>query len=161
MIKRRFHFKAPLLFKIALMAVAVLGISPTQAETYYKWVDSNGVTHYGLNPPDTETAQRISVKSGASSDQQQAIDNLEAQRETRNQPKTASQSTDNEEILRKNEEIRQENCRIQQQNLGQLQANRRVKETDANGEIRFLDENEIAARVKEVQTYLDENCKNL
>ena len=100
-------------------------------------------------------------KTGASSDQQQAIDRLEAQRKAAADEAKADVPTEEDEIERRNREIMANNCKIQRSNLGQLKANRRVKTTDENGEVRYLDEQEIAQRIKEVQQYLDENCKNL
>lgn len=151
--------KRPLLILSALCFA--LTVSPlTHAGKFYKWVDGNGVTHYGENPPDTETASVVNVKAGASSDQNQAVERLEAQRKAAQQPAKAADDP-NAEIERRNKEIMANNCRIQKQNLSQLQANSRVKETNEQGEVRYLDAKEIEARVKEVQDYIKENCKDI
>ncbi|MGB3623938.1 DUF4124 domain-containing protein [Ketobacter sp. MCCC 1A13808] len=154
MIKQRF------LLPVAILATMMLA-SPLHAAKFFKWVDDQGVTHYGENPPDTETAQTINVKSGASSDQQQAVDNLEAMRKSSSETKELSREDKNAEIERRNKAIMAQNCKDQQRNLGQLKANRRVKETGTDGEIRFLDEAEIASRIKEIQTYMAENCTGM
>jgi hypothetical protein len=154
MIKRRL-----LLFPILL--TALLMASPIQAGKFYKWVDDKGVTHYGENPPDTETASVLNVKSGASSDQAQAIDALEARRKAANTPNTPSADDKSAVIEQKNREIMAKNCNIQRQNMSQLKANRRVKETNDKGEVRYLNEEEIANRIKEVESYISENCKDL
>ncbi|MDY6922010.1 MAG: DUF4124 domain-containing protein [Pseudomonadota bacterium] len=149
------------LFLVSALCLFLTLATGAQAGKFYKWLDEDGVTHYGENPPDTETATVINVKSGASSDQQQAIDRLEAQRKAAADEAKADVPTEEDEIERRNREIMANNCKIQRSNLGQLKANRRVKTTDENGEVRYLDEQEIAQRIKEVQQYLDENCKNL
>ncbi len=149
------------LFLVSALCLTLTLATGAQAGKFYKWLDEDGVTHYGENPPDTETATVINVKSGASSDQQQAIDRLEAQRKAAADEAKADVPTEEDEIERRNREIMANNCKIQRSNLGQLKANRRVKTTDENGEVRYLDEQEIAQRIKEVQQYLDENCKNL
>ena len=150
--------KKPLLLLSAL-CISLLISPASHAGKFYKWVDSQGVTHYGENPPDTETASVVNVKTGASSDQEQAIEKLE---EKRKAAETAQQNPQEESAVEKqNREIMANNCKIQRQNLAQLKANRRVKETDANGEVRYLGEDEIKKRVEEVGKYIDENCKGL
>ena len=53
------------------------------------------------------------------------------------------------------------NCKIQRQNLSQLKANRRVKVTDENGQIRYLNDDEIQNRQSEIEKYIAENCKGV
>lgn len=152
MIKRR-------LLVLMILLGALLSANSLQAAKFYKWMDDKGTTHYGTNPPDMDTAVEVNVKSGASSDQQKAIDNLESQRVAAKQAKEkASQPDPQADYEAHNREIMKKNCEIQKQNLGQLQANRRVKETDEKGEVRYLDEKEIENRIKEVQDYLKKNC---
>ena len=153
MIKRR------LLLSILFASTLAFSYSAHGAK-FYKWVDDKGVTHYGENPPDMDTAVQINVKSGASSDQQKAIDNLESKRQAVAEQRKQSANPDPAaELEARNREIMKRNCETQRQNIGQLQANRRVKETSESGEVRYLTEEEIASRIKEVQAYLDENCK--
>lgn len=150
--------KKPLLLLSALCLTLLLSPA-SHAGKFYKWVDSQGVTHYGENPPDTETAAVVNVKTGASSDQEQAIEQLE---EKRKAAEAANQAPEEDaELTQQNREIMANNCKIQRQNLAQLKANRRVKETDANGEVRYLDGEEIKARIAEVEKYISENCKDL
>lgn len=150
--------KKPLLLLSALCLTLLLSPA-SHAGKFYKWVDSQGVTHYGENPPDTETAAVVNVKTGASSDQEQAIEQLEEKRKAAEAAKQAPE--EDSELTKQNREIMANNCKIQRQNLAQLKANRRVKETDTNGEVRYLDEEQIKARVQEVEKYISENCKDL
>lgn len=140
---------------LSLMLIMVLA-SNTHAAKLYKWVDEKGVTHYGETPPDLDTATRLNIKTGASSDQAKAVEKLEASRKAKMETNDAP--TTNEEVEAKNREIIQRNCEIQKRNLGQLTANRRIKETAENGEVRYLTEEDIMARKKEIQKYISENC---
>lgn len=150
--------KRPLLTLSALCFVLL--VSPaTQAGKFYKWVDDSGVTHYGENPPDTETASVVNVKAGASSDQAKEVEKLEAQRQAAKASSAEAEADPNAEVERRNKEIMAKNCKIQQQNLSQLSANRRVKETDENGEVRYLDEKDIEARIAEIKKYIKDNCQ--
>lgn len=142
-----------------LASVFFLAALSTQAYAtkLYKWVDEKGVTHYGETPPDLDTATKLNIKTGASSDQADAMEKLEAERKARSEAK-AKLPTTNEEVEAKNREIMKRNCEIQKRNLGQLTANRRIKETDDSGNVRYLTEDDIASRTKEIRTYLQENC---
>ncbi|MBQ3775336.1 MAG: DUF4124 domain-containing protein [Ruminobacter sp.] len=52
------------LTKIIIFSCVLLGISCVQAEDVYKWVDSNGVTHYGDNPQNSnKKATMVNVQT--------------------------------------------------------------------------------------------------
>jgi len=76
------------IFLLSALCLALLLSPAGYAGKYYKWVDSEGVTHYGESPPDTETAAVVNVKTGASSDQKQAIEALEAKRKAAEEAST-------------------------------------------------------------------------
>ena len=43
-----------------LLALALLGsAAPAMADKYYKWVDDNGVTHYGTAPPENGGSEAV------------------------------------------------------------------------------------------------------
>lgn len=149
------------IFLLSALCLALLLSPASYAGKFYKWVDNEGVTHYGESPPDTETAAVVNVKTGASSDQKQAIEQLEAKRKAAQEASNATQDDEESEIEKENRKIMENNCKIQRQNLSQLKANRRIKVTDDNGEIRYLDDEEIQSRMKEIQQYIDENCKGV
>ncbi len=139
-----------------LILLIIFISEPTFAAKYYKWVDQEGVTHYGENPPDTATAKVINVSSGTPSDQQQAVESLEQSRKDK-RDKAASEDP-NAKINAQNKEIMERNCKLQNQNLAQMKANSRIKETSESGVTRYLNEEEIAARRAEIENYIKENC---
>ena len=94
--------KKPLLLLSALCLTLMLSPA-SHAGKFYKWVDAQGVTHYGENPPDTETAAVVNVKTGASSDQKQAIEQLEEKRKATEAAKQAPE--EDSELAEKNREI--------------------------------------------------------
>ena len=64
-----------------LLALALLGsAAPAMADKYYKWVDDNGVTHYGAAPPEDGGSEAVRTY-GPSSDQGKEIKALQEQRE--------------------------------------------------------------------------------
>ena len=146
------------IFLLSALCLALLLSPAAYAGKYYKWVDSEGVTHYGESPPDTETAAVVNVKTGASSDQKQAIEALEAKRKAAEETSNPPQADEESAIEKENRKIMENNCKIQRQNLSQLKANRRVKVTDDNGQIRYLNDDEIQNRQSEIEKYIAENC---
>jgi len=148
------------IFLLPALCLPLLLSPAAHAGKFYKWVDDNGVTHYGEMPPNTETASIVNVKTGASSDQGKAVDELEARRkemQAASEPKPTTQA----ELDEKNKKTMQNNCKIQRQNLAQLNNGGRIKYTDEKGESGYLTDEEIAARKTEVQGYLDSNCKDM
>jgi hypothetical protein len=54
--------------RLFLLILLVLATSTASADTIYKWVDSNGVTHYGEAPPGAQPYQKLNAntsKTGA------------------------------------------------------------------------------------------------
>lgn len=66
----------------------LLAFSSSHAGKFYKWVDSEGVTHYSAQPPHDKPVQTVNVKTGESvaSDNSETADSL---------PPTQSPATQN------------------------------------------------------------------
>ncbi|MFC5439504.1 DUF4124 domain-containing protein [Rhodanobacter ginsenosidimutans] len=47
---------------LALVALAMLGTGAAWAQTYYKWIDAQGVTHYSEQRPPTTKAKPVHVR---------------------------------------------------------------------------------------------------
>ena len=147
----------------ALLALFTLG---SQAATYYKWTDPNGVPHYSQNLPtngvNLHTVKVINTRelgtpsttnSGSNSSaapvansaesmtpEQRRIADLEAQNK-------AQQSQQN-----------QERCKSLQNNLQNLNVGGRVYEMDKNGERKYLDGREIELRRQSVSKAISQYC---
>lgn len=128
------------------------------ANTYYKWKDEAGVTHYGETPPSSQNAVKIRVSSGVPSDPEPADQPETAtQRQADSNPRSAEADI-NQKIRERNKAIKEKNCEIQRQNLGQIRSNGRIRETDDNGQTRYLSGAEIDRRRSEIETFLRDNC---
>lgn len=54
-------------FAVIVVGLLFLGVSPVYAGKIFKWVDKNGVTHYGQVPPaDVEETTNITLPKGGS-----------------------------------------------------------------------------------------------
>jgi len=135
-----------------LTASLLVGLSPMcMAGQVYKWVDAQGVTHFGAQPPlDAEATTVIksapsaakppAPPSGGVIGDQKAID-----RQVRKQ--VAEQQAQLKVF-----------CEQARTNLAQLQNNPRVRE-DVEGEMRRLTEEQRKDRITESQRQIAENCQ--
>src|SRR5690606_14405961 len=102
--------------RLAVVAAALSSLllltSVEAATKYYKWVDAGGVIHYGENPPDPSKAQVINVHTGTSSDQQQAVDELEKNREKQQEDAKKQAESGKTSISDENAKIVKDNCDI-------------------------------------------------
>lgn len=64
----------------AITAVLIAMAVPASAATFYKWVDSQGTTHYGDSPPQGVNAKPVHTYNSASSDQSEEIKQLDQRR---------------------------------------------------------------------------------
>jgi len=119
----------------------------------YKWVDAQGVTHFGAQPPSGQAAETLSTatpppkpaSAPAAPEQAEAPEQEEIDRQVRQQ-------------VAEQEAKRREYCTSLRTNLAQLQNNPRVR-VDEGGEVRRLNEEERQARIEEARQKLKENCE--
>ncbi|ROM65443.1 glycosyltransferase [Pseudomonas brassicacearum] len=135
-----------------LTASLLVGLSPMcMAGQVYKWVDAQGVTHFGSQPPqDAEATTMIKSSpsvakppappSGGPIGDQKAID-----KEVKKQ--IAEQQAQLKAF-----------CEQARTNLAQLQNNPRVRE-DVEGEMRRLTDEERRQRIEETRKQIDEHCQ--
>ncbi|WP_420825044.1 DUF4124 domain-containing protein [Pseudomonas viciae] len=135
-----------------LMASLLVGLSPTcMAGQVYKWVDAQGVTHFGAQPPEgvqTTTVIKSSPSvakppappSGGVIGDQKAIDQ-----------QVKKQIAEQQAQLKMF-------CDQARTNLAQLQNNPRVRE-DVEGEMRRLTDEERRQRIDETRKQIEEHCQ--
>lgn len=135
-----------------LMASLMVGLSPIcMAGQVYKWVDAQGVTHFGAQPPEGTEATTVlksspsvakppAPPSGAPIGDQKAIDK-----------EVKKQIAEQEAQLKAF-------CEQARTNLAQLQNNPRVRE-DVEGEMRRLTDEERRQRIDETRKQIEEHCQ--
>lgn len=134
-------------------ALIVLMSTPAMAAQVYKWVDAQGVTHFGAQPPEGQQATSVNTTIAPApaaipaklpqvgvDEEQQAIDEKVKK-----------------EVAAKEAE-RKQYCEKMRTNLAQLENNPRLRE-EVNGEVRRLDENERQKRIAEAKKAIAENCQ--
>ena len=120
--------------------ICTLGIAfgAAAAERVYKWVDEQGVVHFGQQPPTTSKAEALQVQSGYSRAAEE-----EAEEPTEEQKAAAAAA---------------EYCRIAKQNLAAVSSEAEVKRRDDYGEEHIMTAEEKQAEKTRAQAAIDRYC---
>ncbi len=148
-----------LLLGITLLAFTSSAI----AEKFYKWVDENGVTHYGAQPPSNQDASVVNTRANASSSQGDAIEALNERREAEaKQREAASKAAEEAKREAQNpDEVAKERCDGHRKNLETLQNKPTVRrENPETGEMEVLDQEQREEMMSEARKAL-EKCEEM
>jgi hypothetical protein len=127
--------------------------SSIMAGQVYKWVDAEGVTHFGAQPPQGQPAETLNtavappkpaVTESATLEQSGESEQRDIDRKVKQQ--VAEQKAE-----------RQRYCTTLRTNLAQLQNNPRVRVEEEGGN-RRLNEEERQARIGETKQKIADNC---
>jgi Domain of unknown function (DUF4124) len=145
---------------LALLSVFALTMSST-ALAQFKWKDGNGRWVYSDQPPPSGvTAQPISTPSTKTMASQTSLSNGKSNADDkalaakRKELETAQEAKAKQDSLKKNQVA----CDETRANLKTMQCEVRVTMTDANGERRFLSEQEKQSRSAAAQKDLATHC---
>lgn len=140
------------------MGSLLLALAPTvMAAQVYKWVDAQGITHFGAQPPEGTSASTVNTNT--------------AQPKTNFPPPAAPQpaptsSTDDKQKaiddkvkqeVAQQEAERIQNCEQLRENLAQFKNNPRVR-VEEKGEVRRITEEERQERIAKSEKEIQENC---
>lgn len=155
--KDQFIKRAASTLGIPLLAIALS--APVFADEVYKWVDEEGVTHYGERAPADKDYSMVKTYGEVPSDAEEAKQRLEQQR---TEKKTAQEKSvdyaEQKKIADEQAKVRAENCKGAKNNLKAIQENARVRILGEDGEFRYLSEDERQEKLIEAKTMISENC---
>ena len=134
-------------------ALIVLMSTPVMAAQVYKWVDAQGVTHFGAQPPEGQQATSVNTTIAPAP----AVIPAKLPQVGVDEEQQAIDEKVKKEVAAKEAE-RKQYCEKMRTNLAQLENNPRLRE-EVNGEVRRLDENERQKRIAEAQKAIAENCQ--
>jgi len=120
-----------------LIGLAALGAQA--AERVYKWVDAEGVVHYGQQPPAEAKAEAIKVQKGYSTSDPDAAVEL-----TEEQKKAAADA---------------ETCRVATENYKTLSSTGEVKRVDEYGETHTMSQEDKDAEKARAKSAMERFCK--
>ncbi|HBC19993.1 MAG TPA: DUF4124 domain-containing protein [Alcanivorax sp.] len=147
-------------FSLLLGSLLLILASASSAAKFYKWVDDQGVTHYGANPPQGTTSSEVNTRANASSDQDRELEALDERRNARENAKEEAAKAAEEETRLKSEpdELAQERCEQHRKNLETLKNKPIVRRKNPEtGEMEVLDQEEREKMIQNSQKAL-ENC---
>ena len=121
----------------ALLGLAALGAQAT--ERVYKWVDAEGVVHYGQQPPAEARAEAIKVQKGYSTSDPDAAVEL-----TEEQKKAAADA---------------ETCRVATENYKTLSSTGEVKRVDEYGETHTMSQEDKESEAARAKSAMERFCK--
>lgn len=125
----------------------------------YKWVDANGVTHYGEKPPETGKAKELQLHeaSPASGSQAKAGDPAWQDKERAfKQRQTEREQTAAK--LEKDKAAREEECKRAHAQLADLRSSGRAYETNDKGERVFLSDEQRDAQIAAREQEYNQHC---
>ncbi len=142
------------ILKIAGLALVLAASTSGWGQTFYKWTDDEGTTHFTASPPadrDYETVNTsISVVSrvaGSTATEPPAEDEDEASDEAQ-MPRQGQ--PDPEQVTAR--------CVQARENMFWLQNRRRIEVERADGTIEYVEGEDREAMIAETQAFIDEWC---
>lgn len=137
--------KRPLFFSVlGLCLVAALLVSGSaEAGKVFRWVTSDGTVHYGEHPPQGVAATQMSTTTGKPSKQSSSRERVEPGEDS---GKEAAPEQDSESTAAAPASVKPKKdkgvCERARYNLKVLDERARIRQTDENGEERYLSEEE-------------------
>ncbi|MGP9827672.1 DUF4124 domain-containing protein [Ectopseudomonas khazarica] len=133
----------------------MLALSATaMASQVYKWVDDNGVTHFGAQPPQGQQSTAINT----SAPPPRPAPSAPAPAVEQPDPEQAAIDKKVKDDVAKQEAERKQYCENARTNLAQLENNPRVR-VEEEGELRRIGEDERQERISELKKSITETCK--
>ena len=129
--------------------------APAMAGSIYKWVDAQGTTHFGAQPPQGVSAERINPIVPQPSSPSEA---RTAELKERNSDKQSQIDADVKAKVAADQEQVEKYCLQMRTNLAQLLHNPRISVEEENGELRRIPEEERQAKIAEAQKGISEHC---
>ena len=144
-----------------LMLTLLIAVAPGMAmsASVYKWTDENGITHFGDRQPVGSNSETVNVRSGTSSSA--ATNRPSPQKRLGEFQEQQQKEADREketavEAARRKQRVA--NCESARSNLKVIDSNARIR-IEENGEMRYLDPEEIAEQREKLEEIAAENCE--
>lgn len=145
------------LLSIPLLAIALT--TSVHASEVFKWVDDDGVTHYGERAPKDKDYSMIKTYGEVPSGAEEAKQRLEQQRTDKKAgDKKKIDYAEQKKAADQQAMIRAENCKGAQNNLKTIQENARVRLLGEDGEFRYLSEEERQNQINNAKEMITANC---
>lgn len=154
---------------ITLVLIITLPFLATDAmatDEIYRWVDENGVVHFGDRPPAETVAERVAIEPGIRNDATPPSGSAPADsnQSPEPQPSVAQQIRDERAKRRaeieENKKMVAEACAQRRKLVSQLEPSTRVMVRMEDGTVTRMDDNVRLETLNEAKTYIAANCNN-
>ena len=147
--------------RMALLLIGLLAVpSALVAQDAYKWVDDEGVTHYGQNPPPDVDAVPVGTDEPPEEEVERARERMQETEErleqSRKERLEAQREADEEAEKRARQQKR---CEQLRQALKTLTENRNLLKSDGEGGTARMTEEERQERVAKRRRQIEEECE--
>jgi Domain of unknown function (DUF4124) len=156
-----------------LLTISLLTLTPILAQAaIYKWVDDQGNVQYSSEKPQDAAAEKIRVTTqppvdsstyrNAGHNEAKAEGDTKANAKDKDKDdKIKTPAEQRKEAAKKAEsdKLKKEMCEEARQNLAAIENSARVRIEDDKGEVRYMEENEVASRKKSEQERVNKYCK--
>ncbi|MDH4607394.1 DUF4124 domain-containing protein [Pseudomonas sp. BN102] len=130
------------------------------ASQVYKWVDAQGITHFGAQPPEGQQATSVNTSVPKPRPGLPRLDSEQPEPAPSKSTPVGDQKAIDEKVkadVATQEAERRKYCETIRTNLAQLQNNPRLR-AEVDGEVRRLSEEERQSRIKDAEKAISENC---
>jgi hypothetical protein len=151
---------------VLIASLANLATDAMAAEEIYRWVDENGIVHFGDLPPENSNAELLSIQQRESSDTPSTSGSAAVKSDplAQPQPSLAQQLRDERALKRKefeeNKKMKEEACAQRRSIVTQLEPSTRVMVKLEDGTVTRMDDDLRLETLNEAKNYIAENCNN-
>ena len=157
--------RIPTLFMtILLTAISYSAMDAVADETIYRWVDKDGVVHFGDQPGTDSKTETIAIKAAPrNTAPPSTVENQAISSQPQEPQVSIAQKRRNERAEKRSEaeEKRQAvaaGCKQRRQLVAQLEPSPRVMVEGEDGNITRMDDDKRLEILAEAQTYIGEKC---
>ncbi|WP_339516128.1 DUF4124 domain-containing protein [Pseudomonas sp. RL_15y_Pfl2_60] len=144
--------------RMILATSLLLAISSTaMASQVYKWVDAQGVTHFGAQPPQGQQSTEINTAVPTPSGKPAVEEPAPSFNDIADPEQAEIDKKVKQEVAAKEAE-RKQYCTDVRTSLAQIENNPRVR-VEIDGEVRRITEEERQQRIAETKKAISENCQ--
>ncbi|HEY5775217.1 MAG TPA: DUF4124 domain-containing protein [Xanthomonadales bacterium] len=151
---------------VLIATLANLATDAMAAEEIYRWVDENGVVHFGDMPPENGNVEQVTIEQSKINEDAYAPGTAAAEPDAlaEPQPSLAQQLRDERALKRKefeeNKKITEEACAQRRSIVAQLEPSTRVMVKTEDGTVTRMDDDLRLETLNEAKKYIAENCNN-
>ncbi len=146
-------FKVLSVLTVCITCVLFASNLYAKSQEYYRWMDKAGVTHYGLNPPESSLSTKILIDT-----HQPKLEPNKSQPNKSELKHTQDEQGVDENEVNRIKAQRQKQCDAERERISWLER-KRLKRVREDGRLRILTRDDVAQRLAEAKKFIREACQ--